>query len=106
MRKRYFYIGAALLVLFEAANVYFIMPFPGSQRMQSVDFAYFLYRWRWAFRAVFGAVMLAGIVPAFRVSTRRKLIPAITLAATAGIVVMINAKMQADRIFIAPASVT
>ena len=106
MRKRYFYIGAALLVLFEAANVYFIMPLPGSQRMQSVDFAYFLYRWRWAFRALFGAIMLAGIIPAFRVPTWRKLIPALTLAATAGIAFMINAKMQADRIFIAPATVT
>jgi hypothetical protein len=106
MRKRYFYLGAALLVLFEAANVYFIMPFPGSQRMQSVDFAYFLYRWRWAFRAAFGALLLAGIAPAFQVIARRKVIPALSLAATTGIVFMINAKMQADRIFIAPASVT
>ena len=105
MRKGYFYIGAALLVLFEAANVYFIMPFPGSQRMQSVDFAYFLYRWRWAFRAVFGAIMLAGIIPAFRVPAWRRLVPSLTLVVTAGIVFMINAKMQADRIFIAPAAV-
>jgi hypothetical protein len=106
MRKRYFYLGAILLLLFEAANVYFIMPFPGSQRMQSVDFAYFIYRWRWAFRALFGALLLAGIVPAFRVPGRRRLVPALILAVTAGCVFMINAKMQADRIFIAPRTVT
>lgn len=106
MRKRYFYLGAILLLLFEAANVYFIMPFPGSQRMQSVDFAYFIYQWRWAFRALFGALLLAGIVPAFRAPGRRRIVPALTLAVTAGCVFMINAKMQADRIFIAPRSVT
>ncbi|HYC51438.1 MAG TPA: DUF3179 domain-containing (seleno)protein [Gemmatimonadaceae bacterium] len=102
MRKRYFYLGALLLVLFEAANVYFIMPFPGSQRMQSVDVAYFLYRWRWAFRAVFAAIMLAGMLPAFGVRSWRKMFPALTLAVTAAVAFMINTKMQADQIFIAP----
>ena len=33
-------IAGALLV--ELANVYFIMPMPGSQRMNSIDLAYFL----------------------------------------------------------------
>jgi len=106
MRRRYFYLGAFLLLLFEAANVYFIMPFPGSQRMQSVDFAYVLYRWRWALRAAFGALMLAGIAPAFRVPARRRILPGLTLALTAAGVFMINAKLQADRIFIAPQAVT
>jgi hypothetical protein len=106
MRRRYFYIGALLLLLFEAANVYFIMPFPGSQRMQSVDFAYFLHRSRWAFRALFGALLVAGISPAFRVPGVRRVLPALTLAVTAVLVFMVNAKMQADRIFIAPQSVT
>ena len=31
----------------ELANVVFIMPMPGSQQMNSIDLAYFLYQWRW-----------------------------------------------------------
>ncbi len=39
MRRR-FYLGVLLLVGFELANVYLIMPLPGSQRMRSLDGAY------------------------------------------------------------------
>jgi hypothetical protein len=49
--KWLFYLGIFLLILFEAANVYFIMPIPGSQQMDSLPLAYFLYSWRWIFRA-------------------------------------------------------
>lgn len=57
--KRYFWLGMAILTLFEIANVYFIMPLPYSQRVRSIDLAYFLYRWRWVFRV--GAVALIGV---------------------------------------------
>ena len=40
--KRLFNLGLAALVLFELANVYFIMPMPFSQRTRSIDVAYFL----------------------------------------------------------------
>jgi len=46
MMKKLFYLGITLLVLFELANVFFIMPMPGSQRMSSIDLAYALYSWR------------------------------------------------------------
>ena len=42
-----FLIGVLALVLFELANVWFIMPLPFSQRVRSIDFAYALYTWRW-----------------------------------------------------------
>ncbi len=48
--KKLFWIGLIGLLLFEIANVYFIMPMPGSQQMNSIDLAYFLYKWRWAFQ--------------------------------------------------------
>lgn len=35
MTKSYFYVGICLLVLFEIANVYFIMPMPFSQRARA-----------------------------------------------------------------------
>ena len=39
--KNCFYAGIAGLILFEIANVYFIMPMPGSQQMDSLAIAYF-----------------------------------------------------------------
>ena len=49
--KKLFWIGILGWLLFEVANVYFIMPMPGSQRMNSIDLAYFL-SVAWAFRRV------------------------------------------------------
>jgi hypothetical protein len=34
--KRFFYIDISLLVLFELANVFFIMPMPGSQASERI----------------------------------------------------------------------
>ena len=58
--KKLFYVGISLLVLFEIVNVYFVMPMPGSQRMASIDLAYMLYSWRWLFRTIYAAMIVAG----------------------------------------------
>ena len=50
--RKLFYVGLLALVLFELANVYFIMPLPYSQRVRSIDVAYFLHERRWWFRGV------------------------------------------------------
>ena len=60
--KKIFYAGITGLILFEILNVYLIMPMPGSQRMNSIDIAYFLYQYRWAFRGLFGVMALAGLL--------------------------------------------
>lgn len=59
--KVIFWIGIIGLLLFEIANVYFIMPMPGSQKMNSIDIAYFLYTWRWIFRCLSGIMIVAGL---------------------------------------------
>ena len=64
--KKLFYLGIVGLVLFEILNVYFIMPMPGSQRMRSIDVAYFLNTYRWIFRGFFGSLTLIGIYPMFQ----------------------------------------
>ena len=51
-------VGALGLVLFELANVYFIMPLPGSQRLPSLELAYAIYQWRWPVRALCGVLLL------------------------------------------------
>jgi Protein of unknown function (DUF3179) len=104
MKKSYFYVGICLLVLFEIANVYFIMPMPFSQRARSIDIAYRLHSWRWIFRAVFGAMIVAGAAPAWRVSGwRRPLVP-ISLVIAALIAYAMNFPMSAGYMFLAPTS--
>src|SRR5256885_7802846 len=104
--RRLFYVGLCLLLLFEAANVYFIMPLPFSQRVRSIDAAYFLYSWRWVFRVAFAAMILAGIAAAWRVPRWRKAFVPASLLLAGGVVYATNFKMSADRMFLQPALLT
>jgi len=97
--KRMFWIGILGLLLFEIANVYFIMPMPGSQRMDSIDLAYFLYRWRWFFRIFFLLLIVAGLIGA---RGKRKWLLIIPLAIVGAIVYMANFVMAADHMFYQP----
>ncbi|GAB3768973.1 hypothetical protein GCM10028818_04270 [Spirosoma horti] len=99
--KTFFYFGIVGLLLFEIANVYFIMPMPGSQRMNSLDLAYFLYSWRWVFRVVFGLLILAGAMSAIRQSRWGVLI---ALVLVAGVGYAFNFRMAADHMFYQPTS--
>ena len=98
--KKPFYIGLLLLALFEFSNVYFIMPLPYSQRVRSIDLAYFLHQWRWYFRGGLGVLILAGAWPAIRKPGWSRWLAPVALLATAGIVYVANFVMAADRIFL------
>jgi hypothetical protein len=100
--KKLFYFGLIGLALFEIANVYFIMPMPGSQRINSIDVAYFLYSYRWWFRFIFIIMMMVGSVDAF--SVRRKWIPVMAILPVGFIVYNFNFKMTADHMFLQPAN--
>ena len=102
--KKVFYAGAVLLVLFELANVWFIMPMPYSQRMRSIDIAFALHSYRWVFRVLFGGMLVAGLLPALRVATWRKVFAPLTIAVVGLVAYATNFVMAADRMFIAPAS--
>ncbi|MBP7556942.1 MAG: DUF3179 domain-containing protein [Chitinophagaceae bacterium] len=97
--KKIFWISWLGLLLFEIANVYFIMPMPGSQRMNSLPLAYFLYTWRWGFRAVFGVLLLLGL---FRSSWRRKWVLLFPLLLLAAVAYFANFVMAADQMFRQP----
>src|SRR5216110_2689419 len=97
--KKFFWFGLIGLLLFEIANVYFIMPMPGSQQMNSIDLAYFLYTWRWAFRILFGLMIIAGL---FRSKWKRKWLLIFPLALVGAAIYMINFKMAADAMFKQP----
>ena len=99
MRKS-FYVGVLLLVLFEVAAVWLIMPMPFSQRAHSIDVAYALHRWRWLVRALCTVLIVVGLRPAWR-GRRRWLVPA-SLAAPAIVAYATNVPMSADHMFRAP----
>jgi len=100
--KKLFYFGLIGLLLFEVANVYFIMPMPGSQKMNSIDTAYFLYQWRWVFRIGFFILMLVGL---FKANWKRKWTVAIPILVVAAATYMTNFVMAADHMFYKPQKV-
>jgi hypothetical protein len=100
--KKIFYLGLIGLLLFEAANVYFIMPMPGSQKMNSIDLAYFLYTWRWIFRIALAVLLLAGL---FKANWKRKWTVAIPIIIIGAAIYIINFVMAADHMFYQPKKV-
>ncbi|MFN4145949.1 MAG: DUF3179 domain-containing (seleno)protein [Runella sp.] len=95
INKTLFYIGIVGFILFEIANVYFIMPLPGSQRMNSIEAAYFLYTWRWWFRG--GFLLLALVAP-----KPHKWILLFCMVVVGGVAYMTNFQMAADTMFYQP----
>ena len=100
--KKIFWFGIIGLLFFEIANVYFIMPMPGSQQMNSIDLAYFLYKWRWIFRGLFAVMILLGL---FRSNWKRKWVLAIPIILVGAVVYMTNFVMAADHMFYQPKKV-
>ena len=96
-RSALFYAGLAGLALFEILNVYFIMPMPGSQRMASLDAAYFLHAYRWSFRIALILAIVAGTGSAVRI--RHKWFPAAAAMLAIAIVWVLNFQMAADSMF-------
>lgn len=50
--KRIWFISAILLLVFEWLRVYFVMPMPGSQQWNTLDFAFTLHQYRWVIRVL------------------------------------------------------
>jgi len=97
-----FYVGALCLFASELLNVYFIMPFPGSQRMRSIDLAYALFEWRWPLRVLCGGLLVAGFPAAWRAGGRRRWLVAATLALVAAGAFVANYFLAADQAFQQP----
>lgn len=95
-------VGLLLLVLFELANVWFIMPLTYSQRMRSIDIAYALHQWRWAFRLIGWSLLLAGAGAMWRGGGGRRWIAAVALLAVGGVTFATTQVMAADRMFLQP----
>ena len=97
--KKLFYASILGLILFEIANVYFIMPMSGSQEMNSINGAYFLYTWRWVIRI---GLSLIAVFSFFRTTWHQKWLPLSIMGLWIVIIYMFNFKMAADTMFYQP----
>jgi hypothetical protein len=102
--KAAFYLGLLGLALFEVLGVYFIMPMPGSQTIDSLGLAYFLHSYRWAFRAGLAVLTAAGARAAFRGG--RRWLPGAAAVAAGAVVWLFNFEMTADKMFLQPSRLT
>jgi hypothetical protein len=97
-----FAFGVVGLILTELANVYFIMPMPGSQQMRSIDAAYAIYTWRWPLRIIFGAMVLVGATAVWRAPGWRRWLAPASIVVAGFIVYVVNFQMSADHMFRQP----
>ena len=97
--KKLFYASIFGLIAFELLNVYFIMPMPGSQETNTIDLAYFFYKFRWLFRVSIGALALFAF---FRHSWSSKILPIIAVAVWGLVLYTVHFMMAADTMFYQP----
>ena len=103
--KRTLLLAFALLFLFgaEILRVYFIMPFPGSQRANTVELAYFVHKYIWSFRILGWMLLFAFALNFFR---HAKLWKKITLSffifLYAVVFYLFNFRFLADKMFYMP----
>jgi len=103
--KRSLLLITGFLILFaaEILRVYFIMPFPGSQKSDSIQIAFFLNNYIWWFRILGLIFMLLPMIYIFRNSRWwKKIILAVFVLLYAAVFYLFNFKFLADKMFIQP----
>ena len=103
--KRTLLLIFALLFLFavEILRVYFIMPFPGSQRANTIDIAYFIGKYIWWFRLI-GFVLLVPLAWHALKNARlwKKIVLTFFIFLYAGVFYLVNFMFLADKMFYQP----
>lgn len=103
MKRFILVIGLLLLFAAEIARVYFIMPFPGSQKAETIDVAYWLGRNIVWLRIVLLALVAVPLVQTFRNGKRwKKIVSALVLLLYGFIFYNINFRFEADKMFYQP----
>ncbi|WP_431215866.1 DUF3179 domain-containing (seleno)protein [Puia sp. P3] len=102
--KRLLFIAALLVLLAtEILRVYFLMPFPGSQSGDTLQFAYTLDRWIVWIRVVVLVLSFFGLVAVFkRGSTWERIVLPLLLIFYAMVFLATNYRLPADKIFYQP----
>lgn len=91
------------LFLLEIGKVYFIMPFPGSQRSNTIDIAYFLHNNIWWLRLIMLALLLYLLWPVFsKGKLWKKITNTLFLVLYIIVVYLFNFRFLADKMFYQP----
>lgn len=103
MKKGLLVTGLLLLILLEISGIYFLMPFPGSQKTNSLSFAYWMHNniaWlRILLLLLVGWLFIVGFV---RFNVIAKVLLCVLLIFYGVIFYYVNFRFQADKIFHQP----
>jgi len=95
--------GFIILLATEILRVYFIMPFPGSQKANTIQIAYFLNNYIWWFRVLGLILFVPSMIYIFRNSRWwRKILLAFFVLLYATVFYAFNIKFLADKMFYQP----
>ncbi len=95
--------GFIILLATEILRVYFIMPFPGSQKADTIQIAYFLHNYIWWFRVLGLILFVPPMIYIFRNSRWwRKILLSIFVLLYATVFYAFNFKFLADKMFYQP----
>lgn len=98
-------LGFLVLFLTEVLRVYFIMPFPGSQRAETIELAYFLHNNIGFFRLIGGLLIVYPLLSFFKNGSKMsKIVLAVLLVGYAVVFYLFNFKFLADKMFLMPAT--
>lgn len=96
-------IGFVLLFAAEILRVYFIMPFPGSQRSNTLAIAYFINKHIWAIRIVAIILIIFPLYDSFAGWKKwKKILFFLPVIIYLGIFYMVNFRFLADKMFYQP----
>lgn len=103
LRPIQFTVGLVLLLALEVLRVYFIMPFPGSQTGDTLEFAYFLNINIFYFRAIGLLIIIFPVIHYYMFgSTRKKVLVTLGMVLYVFIFYLCNYKFAADEMFKEP----
>ncbi|HZZ76055.1 MAG TPA: DUF3179 domain-containing (seleno)protein [Puia sp.] len=103
MSRLFLIIGLLLLIATEILRVYYIMPFPGSQQSDTIEWAYSIEKYKWLVRII-GLALIAK--PAYQVFKGRKVFTKVILSVVIifyGVLFFFfNFRFEADKMFYQP----
>ncbi len=100
---RWLFAGLLLLILLEIAKVYFIMPFPGSQKGNNISIAYFLNDNLWWIRLIIILLLVGPLFYFLRSGKKWQRVSLVILLLVYGVVFYaFQYKFLADKMFLQP----
>jgi uncharacterized protein DUF3179 len=103
MKNLFLFIGILILFAAEILQVYFIMPFPGSQKANTIDIAYFIHNYILYIRILAIILIVIGLYNSFSHWIKWKKILFVAVMLFYGFIFyMVNFKFLADKMFYQP----